>query len=202
MSDYLTDLLTQAMHSFFEDINTCAPGTVLTYDGARAVCQVSLNKLAADGRICEAPQVVSVPVLFMSGKGWSVTGPLVKGDGVLLLFSQRSLEAWHDKGDGTPDDPRMFSLSDAMAIPGLNPLNYMAQKLPAYDAVNVSLQFNDAFIKLTPDGKILTKGTWQHTGSITATEEITGADLIFGSTKVSEHTHKVTAAPGETGVPE
>lgn len=62
------------------------------------------------------------------------------GDGVLLVFSQRSIENWLDGSKGSPDDPRMFDLSDAFAIPSCN------TKSPAADAENLSIQFSRVYL--------------------------------------------------------
>lgn len=148
------NLLEQAIISFWAEINTCLPGKVISFDGTRAVVKPALDKLFADGRVCDAPEIISVPVVFPCGKTWRMGGPLFEGDGVVLFFSQRALEAWLDSGDRVPNDPRMFSVSDAIAIPGLNPASYYAANKQLVDTENFFIQMGAAVMQMTPGGNI------------------------------------------------
>ena len=64
--------------------------------------------------------IYNVPVLFPRSRKAAVTFPLEKGDTVLLVFAERSLDEWIEKGGNkvSPEDPRRHDMSDAIAIPG------------------------------------------------------------------------------------
>jgi len=103
-------------------INTCLPGRVETYDykTQKATVTPLIKKKYKDGTVSPMPIISAVPVIFPRTKTSMIHFPLVQGDGVLLVFSQRSLETWLFKGgESEPGDPRKFDLTDAIAIPGL-----------------------------------------------------------------------------------
>jgi len=61
-----------------------------------------------------------VPVLMPQGGGYQMKLPITKGDVVLLVFCDRSLDIWKSKGgEVDPIDLRQHHLSDAVAIPCL-----------------------------------------------------------------------------------
>lgn len=201
--------VTQAIASFLGEINTSLPGTVVSYDGALAVVKPSIDKLFADGRQCSAPEIVSVPVVFPCGSGWRVAGPISPGDGVLLIFSQRALEAWHDAGDRIPNDPRIFSVSDAVAIPGLSPLSYYKQQAYPDASKNLVLSMGKGTMQLTPEGKLILdfpQGVEVAHGDVTVAQklnvsaQITGsADIVASGISLVNHTHPVSG--NTTGAP-
>ena len=68
------------------------------------------------------PVIPSVPVLFPGGGGFRTTFPLKQGDTVELVFQDLSIDKWLNQGgEVDPIDLRQHHLSDAIAIPILNP---------------------------------------------------------------------------------
>jgi hypothetical protein len=107
-------------------VNTSLPGRIESYNPAtgKAEVQPLLREVYADGEELTLPRISNVPVVFHRTADASITLPLAKGDGVLLLFCQRSLDTWLSTGGiAKPDDVRMHSLTDAIAIPGLLPFS-------------------------------------------------------------------------------
>lgn len=108
-------------------INVCLPGVVASYDhGARkASVRPAIRSFYIDedteSRMSERmPVIPNVPVLsVMYGSTFAVDAPLAVGDHVLLLFCDRSIDEYEQTGqdDNTPQDPRRFDLSDAVALP-------------------------------------------------------------------------------------
>ncbi len=121
----LNDAFQAAIAAYMEGVRICLPGVVTKYDAGkrRANIQPSIKRVFADGGTASIPEVTSVPVIWPSGGGGGVSFPLVKGDGVLLVFGERNLEEWASGkgGEALPLDGRKFDLSDAIAIPGLYP---------------------------------------------------------------------------------
>lgn len=145
----------EALNNALAEINIAMPATIVSYNAGnqRATVKPSLAKRLSNGNTLQAPQIVNVPVCFpvadVGGNKAMITLPMKAGDGVLLVFSQRSIENWLDGSKGSPDDPRMFDLSDAFAIPSCN------AKSPAADAENLSIQYGSGSIKITPSGDVL-----------------------------------------------
>ncbi len=116
--------------AFVEDalrkVNTALPGRIESYDAStgKASVQPLLQEKYADGDVLTLPVIPNVPLVFPRTAAASITLPVARGDGVLLLFCQRSLDTWLSVGGiAKPDDIRMHSLSDAIAIPGLVPFS-------------------------------------------------------------------------------
>jgi len=106
-----------------------------------------------DGVALSHPVIQNVPVMFPRSGGASLTFPVNKGDGVLILFSERSLERWLSSTGGEVEQGvnRRFDLSDAIAIAGLNSI---ATKTMG-TADDVVLVYKDAKIVIQKDGTII-----------------------------------------------
>lgn len=118
----LSEPLLAAIERAAVDLRVSIPASVESYDAQkqRASVKPLLNRRYADGEEAELPVIAGVPVVWPRAGGAAMTMPVQKGDGVLLVFSDRSLDGWLVKGGKvTPDDPRHHDLSDAVAIPGL-----------------------------------------------------------------------------------
>lgn len=113
---------TAAMH-------TSMPAVVVTYNQVlqtatvQPVIRQRVDDVALDIErpdITPIPPLSNVPVVWPSGLTWAITGPLVPGDPVTLVFSERSTDEWRAGGitDNIAQDARRFDLADAVAIPG------------------------------------------------------------------------------------
>lgn len=122
----LTDVLENALSVFFEDIHTCMPGRIESYDfkSQKASVKPLLKKEYLDGEVLDLKVIGNVPVIFPRTKHAGITFPVEKGDGCLLLFSERAIERWKLSGNNSsPGDHRRYSLSDAICLVGLFSLN-------------------------------------------------------------------------------
>jgi hypothetical protein len=118
----LSEPLLNAIQSAAVDMRVALPASVESYDSTqqRASVKPLLARRYADGEEAELPVIAGVPVVWPRAGGAAITMPVQRGDGVLLVFSDRSLDGWLVQGGTvTPDDPRTHALSDAIAIPGL-----------------------------------------------------------------------------------
>lgn len=148
--DDLIDALQRMLDQRLSEVNTSAPGRIVSINGNRAVVRPDMSKLLADGTPLPPPNIVSVPIVWPGASGGeaSMTMPLKPGDGVVLLFSQRSLEDWLNGNAEAPSDPRMFDITDAIAIPGLS------ASASAPDPNDVVIRHGAGVIRMTPDGSI------------------------------------------------
>lgn len=157
-SDNLTDAIKQAIWNVLVGIHTALPAEVSKYDpsGPKVEVKPLIKKVYKDETILDLPVIVSVPVIFPRTGRFKITYPLEKGDGVLLVFAERSLETWLSKGTAVaPQDPRKFDLSDAVAIPGLWAFG---KGLSVGDGKQMEIELDD--VKISTDGSdfIITNG--------------------------------------------
>lgn len=123
MSDVRTPTLAEALQRAFDarllDVHTAIPAVVEEYDAAKRLC--SAQPLIMRGFLDERgdrkaellPVVENVPVEFSGGR---VVYPIARGDIVLLIFAESSIDRGWDVAHD-PKDDRRHSLSDAFAIP-------------------------------------------------------------------------------------
>lgn len=152
----LAQVIQDAIDAKLLDVHVSMPGTIVTYDAAKqkASVQPSLQKKYATGKLITLPVITNVPVIMpRAGKAF-VSLPLKAGDSVLLIFAERSIDRWSQKGGvNDPGDPRKFSLSDAFAIPGGYPFNNTFSG----DAEDLIVENDNAQIKLKAAGKFQVK---------------------------------------------
>jgi hypothetical protein len=95
---------------------------------------------------------VDVPVVWPRGGQAQLHLPLAQGDGVLLLFSERSLAGWLPSGGQvTPDDERLLDLTDAIAVPGLNPFSKAS---PVSTPREATLAHGGGYVSITSAGRV------------------------------------------------
>lgn len=147
-----------------QHMNTSVPARVISVDnfGANQTVDVLpiINDTFADGTVLELPPILDVPVQFPSAGGGLLSFPIVVGDIVLLIFSQKSIDEWMasrntDRGTFTPADKRTYSINDAIAIPGI----YTKSTNLSPNTTDVEMKFKDLSFKLEAGGDIsLTNG--------------------------------------------
>ena len=206
----------EEINDYLADINVAIPGTIVSYSASnmRATVKPSIPKRLSNGETLQAPQIVNVPVCFPVADGGKamITLPMKPNDGVLLVFSHRSIENWLSGSTDSPDDPRMFDLSDAFAIPSVN------AKSPTADPNNLCVMYGAGTIKIAPSGDVTInapsttiiapqntiEGSLKVTGSINCDSDITAKGEVSGKgKKLSSHKHTgVQGGNSTTGEPE
>ena len=126
--DTLSTTLEKVLHEWTkENIHTCMPGIIDTYDQPkrRANVRPALMLVMAgefpgeDGESMERALAVNVPVLWTATSEYSMHGPLKPGDRGLLAFSERGIAAFKESGQlATPEKARYFDQADAVFYPG------------------------------------------------------------------------------------
>jgi hypothetical protein len=158
-----TNTLASALNTVFEslisDVHTALPGRIEKYEFATQKAQVKplIKRKYLDGEVLDLPVLVNVPVVFPRTKKSGITFPLSKGDGVLVIFTERALERWKSSGgDSEPGDRRKFDLSDGIAIPGC--FSFKDANL-ASNNEDLEIHHNGFKIVIKKDGKIQVLGS-------------------------------------------
>lgn len=136
------------------DLHTSMPAKIVEYnkDKCNATVKPVLKKKFFDGDELEIQVITNVPIVFPRTNRGSISFPLEKDDGVLLVFSERAMEYWLNKGEITiPGDRRKFDLTDAIAIPGLFPFS-TSTKIQSDN--NFEIHFNNASIIINSNNKV------------------------------------------------
>lgn len=119
----LTEVLQVAIDANLANVNVCLPGRIEKYDSDTQYADVQplLNRILESGQTFPWPVIPNIPVKHPRSNGGDayVHMPLVKGDDVLIIVSQRSLDIWKLQGGMTEQtDRRRFNITDAYALIG------------------------------------------------------------------------------------
>lgn len=147
-----SDIFRNCVWSQLNTVHTCLPGIVKAYEPStnKATIQPALNKAYASGTM-DMPLLENVPIMFPK----NIFFPVNEGDYVLLLFAERAIDLWLSVGGQvTPTDPRKFNLSDAIAIPGLEPFT---TDFSSNNGTDYSINFAGSSISIKPNGDIIIK---------------------------------------------
>ncbi len=169
MKEEIVDIFNKYIESILDDIHTVLPGQILTYYGhtqRKAQIQLMVKLRNVNNQIMETPPIDDVPVIFPGTKNFSFLFPLVKGDGVLVLFSEASLGAFLNSGTVAveADDLNRFALTDAIAIPGLWSFSNAPQNTINIIELNEAgqIEINGTTLKLLSGIESFLKGdTWK-----------------------------------------
>ena len=135
-----------------QGVHTSCPGVVESFDNGIISVQPTVSIIGADGEAVKMPVIVDVPVVYPRSGEFSITFPLKKGDGVLLVFCETSIDGYHETGGvSTQSDSRRHSLTDAVAIPGF--FGKSLGKAPKSWG-STEINFGDSVIEMKKDGTI------------------------------------------------
>jgi hypothetical protein len=130
-SPTIAQAIAQAVRAQLADVRIGLPARVERYDAALQLVDVQpLVKEAREdeegSRVAEQlPVIANVPVIFPGAGSYRLTFPIAQNDTVLVVFSAASLDIWLSQGGLVdPLDDSRFSLSDAVAIPGLRDFSH------------------------------------------------------------------------------
>ena len=152
----LNSVINSHIENAISGIHTSFPAKIVDYDEKKQMgnFQPLIKKVFKDNSLLSMPIIHNVPIIFPSGGGGLLSFPIKEGDTMLLTCSERSIDAWlSSNGEETePNDFHKFSLSDAIAIPGLYPFNKSPSlNLTDSDKDDVTLSFNKGKISLKDD---------------------------------------------------
>lgn len=169
------DIQLALLRSQLTDLHTCMPAEVVAVrDGKDARQFVDVLPLLqravidADGEQLDEPYPVipMVPVGYVQGGGFFLSLPLKAGDVVLVVFAERSLDAWIESADPgkqspiVPGDLAMHTLQGAIALPcGPAPRAALLQGVDAADMV-IATSSGTVLARFTADGfAVFAEGT-------------------------------------------
>lgn len=164
-SPTLAEVITNAVEFFLEDVHVALPGKINNYDPGdqRAEIQPLIQRriVAEDGEeILESlPAIPDVPVIFPRSGEFFLSFPLKKGDHVMLVFQERSLDNFLSAKKGQevdPDEFRKHDLTDAVAYPGLYPFGEALNDADA-DKMMMGKDSDGAQIQIEEGGSVKIK---------------------------------------------
>lgn len=90
-----------------------------------------------------------------------MTFPVKKGDTVMIVMADRSLDRWLSQGgEVTPDDRRQHDLSDAIAVPGLVPFaDFGGQVESSENNDDVLIRYAGSKVRIKPNGDVEVEGS-------------------------------------------
>lgn len=193
----LPEVIRRALQRNLDQLHTAMPGVVVSYDATSQTADIrpAIKDVYRDKdgvrQVEDLPILPKVPVLFPRGGGFHLSFPLTAGDGVLLIFSEVSIDRWRESSQVTdPGDLRRHGLSGAVAIPGVGPADSALNDASASDLV---------LGKDGQEGKVVVKND--------SVEIAGGADFVALAQKVltelqavktayDSHTHLYLPGPG------
>jgi hypothetical protein len=134
----LNEVMQMAIDYNVGNLFTCMPAVVQSFNARKGTVDAKpcIKKLLADGSTIDLPTLKDIPFVSPQSSAGGLSIPIGSGDGVLLMFSQRSIDAWKaGKTDSKPNSTRKFSISDAFAIPG---------SIPATQKTALKKSYNEA----------------------------------------------------------
>jgi hypothetical protein len=124
------DAIRLTVREILKMVHTGMPGRVVSFDSAKQTAKVqpAIKRIwigdDEDDDPVEAalPECPDVPVYFPGGGGYVLTFPVAPGDDCLLVFAERAIDFWWEKGGvQKPSEFRMHDLSDGFAFVGFRP---------------------------------------------------------------------------------
>ena len=148
----LQELIKAAFDHEISNIHTALPGHITKYNSKLQKADVMPNiQKKYNGKVTDMPIITNVPIVFPRSSEAFIKFPLKVDDGVLLIFSERSLERWLSVGGIVePGSNRKFDISDCIAIPGLFSF---ANPIPD-NSDNLVVQYKKGKFVINEDNKI------------------------------------------------
>lgn len=122
----LSEIVRRALESRVNDVHTCCPGQVQSYDSSTQTVNVlpmvtrPLPTLDDTTVYEKLPVIPNCRVAFPRSKKFSITFPLEAGDEGLLLFTNWDIATWLNTGQvSDPIDLRLHHPGNALFLPGV-----------------------------------------------------------------------------------
>lgn len=171
--------------------HTALPGIVDAYDAATQTANVTpqlQSRWSDEDGVLQSgdmPSIQGAPVYFPRAGGFSVTVPVTAGDPCLILFADRDISGYLEKGDRrVPPTGRMNAYNDAIVLPGLVPAPDAISPAPSTAGIEVRSDDGTTFVRVGPAGvelesSVLVKLVSQALMTLTATGALTVTSAGF-----------------------
>jgi len=126
----MDEVVRDGIQEALKDVHVALPAMIVKVQGEQLVdVQPLLKMRMRTGELQDRPVVQAVPVAMPHGKDYYIKLPIAVGETGLLVFSDRSLDAWLAGGGGIvdPNDSRLHDINDAVFIPGVVPTGGQTQ---------------------------------------------------------------------------
>lgn len=207
-----SEVFRRVLEAHQTDIHTALPARVEKFDAVTQTIDAKpmIKRVIKDDDGTELeesiPVIRDVPVCFPRAGRFFVAFPLAKGDFVQLLFNERSIDQFFEKGSEVhPIDLSTHDFNGAVAYPGM-----VTKGTPLGEDVSTDLVIGDdggAVVRILPDGTIeigSTAGTKQAAAladSVKAELEGIKADFDAFKTAYNGHVHPgVSAGVASTSI--
>lgn len=122
----LLEVMEHQISTFLESVHTTFPATIQTYNSSKREATIipSVRLRMGQGQLVQLKPIPGVPVVFPCSSNFGLTFDLSPGDGVMIHCTEQAIGNWINSQLGTvvdPEDNSRFSLTDAIAVPGLYP---------------------------------------------------------------------------------
>lgn len=150
--------------------------------------QLLVNLLDGSGNATEQGVVYGLPYFRLQGGAWAIICDPAAGDfGFIIAASRDISNVVKNPGQQVPGSLRQYSYSDGIYIGGcLNEVPAATLWLKSDGTFNISDQPGNSMMS-SSSGIVVTTAA--------------GGDFTVNGISVTKHTHAVTTAPGETGIP-
>lgn len=190
----LDDLILMIKRECMIELNCHAIATVQTFDKVKQVvtCTMSYtrsykNRDPVTGKYKitqqDYPILMDLPVVFLRGGKTGMTFPISKGDECVVMFNDRSIDAWFESGQKqAPTSIRMHDISDGFALIGISNMNTLLENFEEFGPCI----YNGLTKFVVKDGKFLLKNQVETLGMILQ-------DLIVATTSIATTPGQVAA---------
>lgn len=194
------------INKFLVGLEKVAPARVVSYDRTtnRAVVQILQYGITSDGEKIARQQINNIPVLMLSGGGFTFSFPIKEGNTGWILSADRDISTYKQNPDMfTPATYQIHKYKDGFFIPDLVNTDFTISE---DDTNAVILTSTDGATRVGVKTGVVTitapsiviNGDVTVSGTITASGDVTGAGI-----SLSTHTHSgVEAGGSSTGTPE
>ena len=149
----IVDLIKEIINDELRLTHTAIPAIVQTFNVDQKIVDVipAIKRQYEDCEIVQLPLIKDVPIAYPQASNFALAFPLEKDDPVLLVFSERSIEQWKNRGGILdPGDVRKHDMSDAIAYPGINKLSTGLKP----EAGKVKIQYHNGIISIDNSSEI------------------------------------------------
>jgi hypothetical protein len=156
----LVEVIQGLINDALENVHTATIGRVEAVNSSTVDLRPVISRKVR-GEKRNLPLLKDVPVLTLQGGSSYTQPPIAVGDYLLVCIMERCFDRWWDGQDfQIPVEDRMHDYSDAVALPGLNPLQSAIQIPDIWTEIGDRYQEGDWELQ----GDYTQTGNYTHTG--------------------------------------